>query len=170
MDYTAWQDSGIMRDTLLSMPMKPVVWIGRSSIAGYGLFAGQDIRKGTEILQYIGEKISKEESARRVTSGNAYIFELTDKWDIDGKPLYNIARYINHSCAPNCEVQKTTRTLWIVARRKIIKGEELTYNYGYDRKEVRCNCGTKNCCGYILDRKYGRLIEAKQRRKEMDPK
>jgi uncharacterized protein len=78
--------------------MKPVVWIGRSPIAGYGLFAGQDIRKGVEILQYMGEKISKEESITRVAAGNAYIFELTDKWDIEGQPLYNIARYINHSC------------------------------------------------------------------------
>jgi SET domain-containing protein len=135
-----------------------LVWIGRSPIAGYGLFAGQDIRKGVEILQYTGEKISKAESARRVLAGNAYIFELTDKWDIDGTSLSNIARYINHSCAPNCEVQKTSRTLWIVARRTIKKGEELTYNYGYDRKEVRCHCGAKNCCGYILDRKYWKCI------------
>jgi uncharacterized protein len=139
--------------------MKPVVWIGRSSIAGYRLFAGQDIRKGTEILQYLGEKISKEESTLRVAAGNVYIFELTDQWDIDGQPLYNIARYINHSCAPNCEVQKTSRTLWIVARRQITKGEELTYNYGYNRKEVRCNCGAKTCCGYILDRTYWRQRE-----------
>ena len=88
--------------------------IGTSRIAGQGLFAAQDIKKGTDIIQYIGEKISKEESKRRLAEGNAYIFELNDRWDIDGSPLYNIARYINHSCDPNCEVQRTTRTLGLL--------------------------------------------------------
>ena len=76
MDYTAWQDSGIIRDTLLSIPMKPVVWIGRSSIAGYGLFAGQDIRKGTEILQYIGEKISVSDHGVNFLKINVLTFPL----------------------------------------------------------------------------------------------
>jgi len=128
--------------------------IGTSRIAGQGLFAAQDIKKGTDIIQYIGEKISKEESKRRLAQGNAYIFELNDRWDIDGSPLYNIARYINHSCNPNCEVQRTTRTLWIVARRHIKAGKELSYNYGYESKKYRCTCGAKNCCGYILDEEY----------------
>jgi len=128
--------------------------IGTSRIAGQGLFAAQDIKKGTDIIQYIGEKISKEESKRRLAQGNAYIFELNDRWDIDGSPLYNIARYINHSCNPNCEVQRTTRTLWIVARRNIKAGKELSYNYVYESKKYRCTCGAKNCCGYILDEEY----------------
>ena len=128
--------------------------IGKSRIAGQGLFAAQDIKKGIDIIQYIGEKISKEESKRRLSQGNAYIFELNDRWDIDGSPLYNIARYINHSCNPNCEVQKTTRTLWIVAIRNIKAGEELSYNYGYESKKYWCTCGAKNCCGYILDEEY----------------
>jgi SET domain-containing protein len=59
-----------------------------------------------------------------------YFFSFNDRYDIDGKALRNTARYINHSCHPNCEVEQTVRTLWIVALRAIRDGEELTYNYG----------------------------------------
>ena len=134
--------------------MKIRVRVGHSRIAGQGLFAAQDIPKGTDIIQYTGEKIPKAESKRRLAAGNAYIFELNDRWDIDGSALDNLARYINHSCDPNCVVEKTTRTLWIVALRAIKAGEELTYNYGYDAKRYTCTCGAPNCCGYILDEEY----------------
>jgi uncharacterized protein len=112
--------------------VKVRVWVHTSRIAGLGLFAAQDIRKGTRIIQYIGEKIPKDESTRRLAQGNAYIFTLNERYDIDGKGLRNTARYSNHSCAPNCEVEKTPRALWLVALRDISEGEELTYNYGYD--------------------------------------
>jgi hypothetical protein len=131
--------------------MKIHVWVGTSRIAGKELFAAQDIKKGTRIIQYIGERISKGESARRLSEGNAYIFDFNDRYHIDGKTLKNKARYINHSCEPNCEVCLTKRTIWIVALRDIRAGEELSYNYGYDAKQYRCQCGAKNCCGYILD-------------------
>jgi SET domain-containing protein len=87
------------------------VWVGKSRIAGQGLFTVQDIKKGTRILPYIGEKIAKDESARRLAQGNVYIFTFNDRSDIDGKVLKNTARYINHSCDPNCEVEVTTRTI-----------------------------------------------------------
>jgi uncharacterized protein len=134
--------------------MKIHVWVGTSRIAGKGLFAAQDIKKGTRIIQYIGERISKEESVRRLSEGNAYIFDFNDRYNIDGKTLKNKARYINHSCDPNCEAHITKRTIWIVALRDITAGEELSYNYGYDAKQYRCQCGAKNCCGYILDPQY----------------
>jgi len=130
------------------------VRVSKSRIAGQGLFAAQDIKKGTDIMQYTGEKIPKAESKRRLAEGNAYIVELNDRWDIDGSTLDNLARYINHSCDPNCFVEKTTRTLWIVALRPIKAGEELSYNYGYDAKKYPCTCGAPNCCGYILDQEY----------------
>src|SRR5712664_3273316 len=79
-------------------PVKIRVRVGPSRIAGQGLFAEQDIKKGTRILPYIGEKIAKDESTRRLAYGNNYIFELNDRYDIDGKTLANTARYINHSC------------------------------------------------------------------------
>src|SRR5713101_2077128 len=80
------------------------VRVGPSRIAGQGLFAAQDIPKGTRIMQYIGEKISSRERARRLAAGNAYIFYLTYRYAIEGQTLANTARYINHSCDPNCEL------------------------------------------------------------------
>ena len=144
-----------------SDPMKMQVRVGPSRIAGQGLFAAQDIKKGARIMQYIGEKISSRERARRLAAGNAYIFHLTYRYAIDGQALDNTARYINHSCDPNCEVEKTSDTIWIVALWNIKAGEELTYNYGYDAsnyQENPCNCGAQSCCGYILAQEYWGLI------------
>ena len=106
--------------------MRVRVWVRKSRIAGLGLFAAQEIKHGTRILPYLGEKIAKAESTRRLAQGNAYIFTFNDRYDIDGKILRNTARYINHSCDPNCDVTLTTRTIWIVALRDIRDGEELT--------------------------------------------
>ena len=142
-----------------------MIRVGPSCIDRQGLFATQEIKKGTRIIQYMGLKISKAEGARRAAAGNAYIFELNERYDIDGKSLSNIARYINHSCDPNCEVDTTTETIWIVAIRRIKADEELGYNYGYDIKnysEYPCRCGAHNCCGYILDRQYWDLIQLQQ--------
>src|SRR4030095_7957381 len=108
------------------------VRVGPSRIAGQGLFAVEPLKKGTRIIQYIGEKIASRERARRLAAGNAYIFHLTDRDAIDGHTLDNPARYINHSCDPNCAVEQTPDTIWIVAWREITAGEELSYNYGYD--------------------------------------
>ena len=80
--------------------MKIRVRLGTSRIAGKGLFAAQSITKGTRILQYIGERITKEVTAERLYQGNQYIFEFNDRYNIDGKTLKNKARYINHSCDP----------------------------------------------------------------------
>ena len=112
------------------------------------------ITKGTRIIQYIGRRISKEETAERLYQGNQYIFAFNDRYNIDGKTLKNKARYINHSCDPNCEVLITQRTIWIVAKRDIQAGEELSYNYGFTAKQYRCTCGAHNCCGYILGEEY----------------
>jgi len=130
------------------------VWVGDSRIAGKGLFIAQDVKKGTRIIQYIGPKITKEESVERLAQGNAYIFSFNDCYDIDGKTLKNKARYINHSCDPNCEAIVTKHTIWIVALRDIKEGEELSYNYGLTAKQYVCKCGAKNCCGYILAEEY----------------
>jgi len=134
--------------------MKIQVRVGPSRIAGQGLFAAQDIKKGTRIIQYIGAKIPKAESVERAAQGNAYIFAFNDHYDIDGKTLKNTARYINHSCEPNCEVVVTKHTVWIVALQDIQAGEELSYNYGLMGKQYRCRCGAKHCCGYILGPAY----------------
>ena len=140
-----------------------MVRVGNSCIDRQGLFAAQNIAQGTRIIAYIGEKIARPESARRLAAGNAYIFHLNYRYAIDGETFENTARYINHSCDPNCEVEKTHDTLWIVALRDIKEGEELSYNYGYDLRHYKdnpCNCGAKNCCGYILDRQYWALLRS----------
>jgi len=144
--------------------MKRLLWVGKSRIAGKGLFTAQEIKKGTRILQYIGEKITKAESIKRLAQGNAYIFAFNDHWDIDGRVLRNKARYINHSCDPNCEVHMTSRTIWIVALRDIKTGEELTFNYGYeldDEMAQPCTCGTEHCCGFILAQQYWGVVKHK---------
>jgi len=91
--------------------VKVHVRVSTSRIAGKGLFAAQDIKKGTRIIQYIGQRISKDETAERLDQGNQYIFAFNDHYDIDGKTLKNKARYINHSCDPNCDIPHPTHHL-----------------------------------------------------------
>ena len=139
-----------------------MIRIDTSRIDRQGLFATQRIAKGTRILEYVGEKISKQESARRLAAHNNYIFHLNYRYDIDGQTLENTARYINHSCDPNCEIEKVEDHIWIIALRDIQVDEELSFNYGYDAKEYEkfpCHCGARVCCGYILGREYWGLIQ-----------
>ena len=140
--------------------------VKKSKIHGSGVYATQVISKNEDIIEYIGEKITKKEgdkrSAQRIKkhlnsniTGSVYIFELNKKYDIDGSPLYNKARYINHSCEPNCEVNIKKNKIWISSIKKIKKGQELSYDYGYpfnkdDYKDHPCKCGSKKCTGYII--------------------
>ena len=140
--------------------------VKKSGVHGYGVFATKDIKKNTRIIEYIGEKVSRKEgdkrSERRIKkylnsekTGSVYIFELNKKYDIDGSPLYNKARYINHSCDPNCEVDILDDKIWISSIRNIKKGDELSYDYGYefdksDFKDHICKCGSKSCIGFII--------------------
>ena len=140
--------------------------VKKSKVHGHGVFATKDIRKNTRVIQYIGEKVSRAEGNRRSEErikkylnskkmGSVYIFELNKNFDLDGSPLYNKARYINHSCDPNCEVDILDGKIWISSMKKIKKGEELNYDYGYefDKSDFRdhiCKCGSKNCIGFII--------------------
>ncbi len=140
--------------------------IKNSSIHASGVFATKIIKKNTKIIEYIGEKVTRAEGNRRSEqrlkkylnsnkTGSVYIFELNSKFDIDGSPSYNKARYINHSCNPNCEVDIIDGKIWIIAIKKINKGDELTYDYGYefDKDDFRdhvCKCGEKKCIGFII--------------------
>src|SRR5215467_13545021 len=78
------------------------------------------------------EKITHAESDRRLAAGNVYVFGLDEWYAIDGSMPKNTARYINHSCDPNCHTEQFGNTIWIVAIRDIRAGEELTYNYEYE--------------------------------------
>ncbi len=146
------------------MSESKVLWVARESVIhGSGLFANKDIKKGKRVIEYVGEKITKEESYRRADrqlkksnksdDGAVYIFEIDEEHDIDGNVDWNPARLINHSCDPNCEASDDEGRIWIESIRKIKQGEELSYNYGYDLEHFEdhpCRCGSPKCVGYIV--------------------
>lgn len=134
-------------------PVNEWLLLGRSLIHGRGGFARAIIPAGTSVIEYVGERIDKAESNRRCEDGNPFIFNINDTWDIDGAVDWNPARFLNHSCSPNCEAQQEEERIWIVALRDIAPGEELTFNYGYDLSEwadYPCACGATDCLGYIV--------------------
>ena len=128
-----------------------------SPIHGIGGFAGATIRRGTRIIDYRGEKIDKKEALLRCGGCNPYIFALDEEWDLDGNVEWNPARFLNHSCAPNCAAEMTAGRIWIVAKRDISPGEEITFNYGYDLEDYKdypCRCGSPLCVGYIVAEEF----------------
>lgn len=94
---------------------------------GSGLFASRVFEKGDFLVSYTGKKISSKEAD---LSKSRYIFELDEEWSIDGETLSNIARYINHACAPNAEAEIQNEEIHIIATRAIEQGEEITIDYG----------------------------------------
>ncbi len=134
-------------------PVNEWMGLGPSGIHGRGAYAHRAIPADMEVIEYVGERIAKDESERRCLAENPYIFTINDEWDVDGDVPWNPARYLNHSCAPNCEAQQVGDRVWIVALRPIEAGEELTFNYGYgleDWRDYPCRCGAPNCLGYIV--------------------
>ncbi len=138
--------------------------VKESKIHQKGVFAKKDIPADTRVIEYVGEKVTRAEADKRgekileksknhTVSGGVYIFELNKRYDIDGSVSYNTAKWINHSCNPNCEVDIIKGHIWIISIKDIKKGEELVYNYGYNMEnyeEHPCKCGSKNCVGYIV--------------------
>ena len=116
-------------------------------------------------MEYVGERISKAESLVRCEAGNPFIFDLDEQCDLDGSVDWNPARFVNHSCSPNCEVESIEGRLWMSALCPIAAGEELTYNYGYEFTEYRehpCGCGASNCVGYIVAEEFHETIRRAQ--------
>jgi len=132
-----------------------------SSIHGYGVFATKDLPKGSYVIEYIGRKMERATIFQVLTKEQGrYVFNLDEKWSIDGSIPENRAGRINHSCEGNCHIKKVDGHIWVVAKRDIRRGEELSYNYGYRlsglrdmEKNWRCNCGAPNCIGFILRKK-----------------
>ena len=138
--------------------------IRRSAIQGRGAFAVRRIRAGQRIIEYTGERIPHAEGDRRYQEDgmhrhHTFLFTLDDETVIDGKRGGNESRYINHSCAPNCEAVIEDGEIWIYARENIQPGSELTYDYQYERTEAHtaederfyaCRCGAPTCRGSIL--------------------
>jgi uncharacterized protein len=125
-------------------PQKPYR-IGRSR-TGLGLFATKPIRKGTKIIRYFGPLLDCRKKKDDAIE-NKYLFELNNRWTIDGSVRENIARYINHACKPNAEsdVKPRKRKVYIRAIKNIAPGEEINYDYGTDYfkaylKPIGCKC------------------------------
>ena len=119
--------------------------VGRS-LTGLGLFATQPIRKGTKIIRYFGPLLDSKKKKDDAIE-NKYLFELNNRWTIDGSVRANVARYINHACKPNAEsdVKPRKRKVIIRAIKNIEPGDEINYDYGTDYfkaylKPIGCKC------------------------------
>ena len=143
----------------------------RSPIHGNGVFATAPIRKGEEILEYKGTLMTHAEADDMYgdggETGHTFLFTLNDAYIIDANRKGNTARWINHSCAPNCQAWIVEHAsgdprrdrIMIESRRDIRAGEELTYDYGITLQERQteklkrlwaCRCGARRCTGTLL--------------------
>ncbi|MEO6749576.1 MAG: SET domain-containing protein-lysine N-methyltransferase [Casimicrobiaceae bacterium] len=142
--------------------------VRHSQIHGRGVFAARTIRNKQTIIEYRGERTSWKEANKRPASDpdnpyHTFLFGLDDGRVIDADVRGNAARWINHSCKPNCETfEDEDGRVFIAARRKIEPGEELSYDYQltYDgrmgkkmRAAYECRCGAKSCRGTMLGKK-----------------
>ena len=128
-----------------SIPSNKPYRVGRSR-TGLGLFATKPIKKGSKIIRYFGPLLDSKKKKDDAIE-NKYLFELNDRWTIDGSVRKNVARYINHACKPNAEsdVKPRKRKVFIRAIKNIEPGEEINYDYGTDYfkaylKPIGCKC------------------------------
>ncbi|VVB78932.1 SET domain protein [uncultured archaeon] len=154
--------------------------VKKSKIHNNGVFASKNIKKGTKIIEYVGEIVSKEEGDKRSeeqfkrsrknkSEGSVYVYDLTKKYDLDGNFKWNPARLINHSCEPNAKYKQVGLKIFIIAIRSIKKGEEISYDYGYDLddyKDHKCKCGKEKCIGYIIGKNYRKDFEKLRKKRK----
>jgi SET domain-containing protein len=119
----------------------------KSKLHGFGVFAVEPISKNKRIIDYAGELITNKQSERRedryLRKGCIWVFRVNRYWSRDANVGGNVARFINHSCTPNCwiDVDAKTKIIWIRASRTIMPGEELTYDYNTEgSKTIACRC------------------------------
>jgi SET domain-containing protein len=144
---------------------QPLVEVRHSRVHGYGVFALRRIRKGTTVLEYLGERVSQAQADARYANRNSrdnhtFLFTIDSKTVIDAGVGGNEARYINHGCEPNCESAAFEKRIFIEALRTIQPGEELTYDYQIRRdaddepdidEVYACRCGAAVCRGTMLE-------------------
>jgi uncharacterized protein len=142
--------------------------VGRSR-TGLGLFATKPIKKGSRIIRYFGPLLDSKKKKDDAIE-NKYLFELTDRWTIDGSVRKNVARYINHACKPNAEsdVRPRKRRVYICAIKNIEPGEEINYDYGTDYfkaylKPIGCKCAA---CEKKRKKKRAEARAERQRERE----
>mgnify|MGYP002784347645 CR=1 FL=1 len=134
---------------------RPLPKIARkqSPLHGYGVYASEAIAKNQRIIDYDGELIrnvdSEEREDRYSAEGCIWVFRVNRVWSRDANVGGNIARFINHSCKPNCWFEVVDKTIWIRAGRTIARGEELTYDYKtIGERTIKCRC-RPDCPNYI---------------------
>jgi SET domain-containing protein len=143
-----------------------------SDIHAAGCFTLENVPKGTVVLEYTGERITKEEGDRRYDGRSfTYLFGVGNgKIVIDG---HGMAMFINHSCDPNCEVDEVAGRIFIKTRRNLKAGDELTYDYWlYDGDDdAPCHCGSKHCRGSMYSpaeiKRMKRLAAKAKKRKTL---
>ncbi|MEW5701317.1 MAG: SET domain-containing protein-lysine N-methyltransferase [Candidatus Zixiibacteriota bacterium] len=148
----------------MSRRYRPLLSVRNSRIQGRGVFALRRIRKGQRVIEYLGERISHDEAEERYDEythdfAHTFLFTVDEKTVIDGARRGNAARFINHSCDPNCESLNDDGHIVIEAIKNIQPGVELTYDYHLDcegpygrawRKRYACLCGSRICRGTLL--------------------
>lgn len=147
-----------------TQPVNEYFELRRSAIQGQGGFAIRPIRRGTRIIEYTGQRITQADADKRYDDEamgrhHTFLFSVDKNTVIDAAVDGNEARFINHSCAPNCEAIDERKRIYIEAIRDIAAGEELTYDYAYERDGTEdeenerlyvCKCGAATCRGTIL--------------------
>ena len=143
----------------------PLFEVRHSLIHGYGVFAARRIRKGTTVIEYLGDRVTHAQADARYedkdpNDNHTFLFTVDAKIVIDAGVNGNEARYINHGCDPNCESTTVDKRIFIEAIRTIQPGEELSYDYQIQRDTddapnvdeiYACRCGAKTCRGSMLE-------------------
>jgi hypothetical protein len=155
-------------ETPATKPPQRAYRVRRSTVHGRGVFAQRDIHAGEKIIQYRGREITWEVALERAAASGAphnhtFFFSLSNGNVVDGGDHGNVARYINHSCEPNCEaIEEEDGRIFIHAIHEICAGDELNYSYPlvYDgrhtaaiKRAFACHCGTPSCSGTMLEPK-----------------
>jgi SET domain-containing protein len=144
---------------------KPLFEVRHSRIHGYGVFALRRIRKGTMVIEYLGDRVTHALANERYKDkdskdGHTFLFTVDAKTVIDAGVNGNEARFVNHGCHPNCQTVNTGRRIFIEALRTVQPGEELAYDYQIQRDDddpadvdvvFACRCGAQNCRGSMLE-------------------
>jgi SET domain-containing protein len=138
-----------------------------SPVHGMGAFATRAIAAGTRLVEYTGQRLTPAEAEQRYpdvpgVAHHTYLFAIDDDIVVDAAVGGNEARYINHSCDPNCDAVVDDESIWIETIRDVKPGEELAYDYAFRlaerhtpaaKRRYPCHCGAANCRGTILARK-----------------
>jgi hypothetical protein len=157
---------------------KPLFEVRHSTIHGFGVFALRRIRKGTTIIEYLGDRVSHDKANERYEDkdpkdGHTFLFTVDARTVIDAGVDGNEARFINHGCDPNCQTVNTSRRIFIEAVRTIQPGEELAYDYSIQRDDddpadvdviFACRCGAQSCRGSMLEERKKKRKTAKKRK------